>query len=144
MAEDRDLILGGLVEGFKGVKEHLERQDKQRDIDRTAAIKAREEKHAENLQRFKDMEEKATNTYGVAMVAYRWVDEVGKPMVVRIDAIHDRVKAIEDEKKDVAAETRGSLKTWGIIGAIATAIGTVLAGVITYGRDALDLIAGKH
>lgn len=142
MADDRDLIIGELVGGFKAIKEHLGRQDAQRDSDREAAIKAREEKHAEITQKITDMEEKATRTFGLASVAYRWVDEVGKPMERRVDSIHDRLKAFEDGRKLAEAEERGAGKTWTLIGGAVVTGGGAIGGLIGYWRDIMDFFKG--
>lgn len=139
MVETSPEYLAGLI---VGIKEHLDRQDRQHETDKQAAISAREAKHAENLSRFQGLDEKVTTTYGLATVAYQWVTEKAPALSERVEKIDTRVKAIEDGKTVQAAEERGSARTWAYIGVIATALGTALGTLLTYGRDLLDFVKG--
>jgi CRISPR/Cas system-associated endonuclease Cas1 len=144
MADDRDLIIGEIRGSLAAVKDHLDRQDRQRDTDKAEAIQAREEKHAENLARFSRIEAKATETYGAAMAAFRWVEDKGEPLIRRVDGIHDRLSSLEDTRRLRAAEARGEKRTWnwiwGTVVAVGGAIGTTVSALLGLSPETIDSI----
>lgn len=158
MADDISLLVGELRGGFKALLERVDRSDEQtaqriqglasqHDAGALAAIKAREEKEAredtKHEQNQRSIESVRSDFQAVAKQGAShadWIKTKGEPLIESVVKIDARVSAIEGVKKDEAAEERGALKTWGYIGGIATAIGTVLAGVLTYGRDAIDFV----
>lgn len=131
MADDRDLIIGELVGGFKEIKAHLDRQDKQR-----------EAMHTENTGNIADLKNQWAATNAIALDGKRWIDDIGKPTVVFVNAIHDRVKAIEDGRRIADAEERGQMKTWGLVGGGIVTGGGAIGGLIEYWRDIVDFVKG--
>lgn len=158
MPDDLSILVGELRGGFKALLDRVDRSDEQttekirylaeqHDAGAAAAIKAREEKEAREDAKHeinqRAIETVRTEFQTVALQSNNnaaWIKTIGGGLVEAVGKMETRVTAIEDHKRLSAAEERGSLKTWGFIGAIATAIGTVLAGLITYGRDAIDFI----
>jgi hypothetical protein len=153
MADDVSRLIGRLEAGFEAVIDRVNRSDDttaqkfreladQHEKDKNLAISAREAKHAENLSRFQGLDEKVTTTYGIATVAYNWVTDKAPSLIDRVEKIDSRVKAIEDGKTVEAAEERGSLRTWGLIGGAITVVGGTLGGVLTYWDQIKDFLRG--
>lgn len=115
MADDLSLIVGRLQGGFDQVLRRLDQQDQQHATDKSEAIQARESKHLENIARF---------------------DAMGQ----RIDRIDGRVTSLEGKR----IEARGGAKAWAQMTAMAAAIGGALAGVLEYGKSAIEFLKGLH
>lgn len=155
MADDVSRLIGKLEAGFEALGDRIDRSDTQtaqkftelaerQEKDKNLAISAREAKHAENLSRFQGLDEKVTTTFGIATVAYNWVTQKAPALTDRVEKIDTRVKAIEDGKTVEAAEARGSAKTWAYLVAVGGAIGAALTAVVTYGKDAIEMLKGLH
>lgn len=160
MADDLSLLVGEIRGIQRAIEQRLDRQDAEgvrrdelTERNKQAAIQARgekeareDQKHAENTIRLEAMDRKLTTTFGLSSVNDQWINKEGKPAVAWVNEHGERlvasVKAIEDGKTIEAAETRGAGKTWAFIIGIGGAVGTALAGIITYGRDAVDFVKG--
>ena len=143
MADDLSMIVGEIRGVTKALTERLDRQDAETIRNKAEAIAAREAKHKENKTEIRQLREAVDGTALVARDNAQWIEAEGKPLVTKVDSIHERVTAIEDGKRIEGAEERGAGKTWAFILAVGSAIGTAVAGVITYGRDAIDFLKGN-
>lgn len=154
MADDVQRLLGRLEAGFEAVIDRVNRSDDataqrfgelaaQHETDKQHAIQARAEREARDAEKFKRIEEKATQTYGLAASAFRWIEEKGDPLIKRVDGLHERVSKLEGDKTVEAAEERGSLKTWGIIGGALSIGGGAVGAVLTYKDQIMAFLRGN-
>jgi hypothetical protein len=144
----------GFISGrLQGILDQMALDRDQRAEDKREAIGARDQKHAENQAWQSVMTAKVeslgTAVDGTAVIARdskQWIDTKGNPLIARVDNIHDRMTAFEEEKRIDAAESRGSASVWtwiwGGLVAVAGAIGSVLAALAGLSPETIDKIKG--
>jgi hypothetical protein len=149
MAEINPIFLAGQFEGLKDliklhadssekrfdrVEDKLEQQDQQHDKDKDEAIQARETRHAENLARFKSIEEKTTETFGIASENRTWIADFGKPLELRVGKL---------EKADLIKQSKaaGAAIVWGSLASAITILMTVIGGLIALKHGGLAGLA---
>jgi hypothetical protein len=154
MADDRDMILGELREGFRQLAERLKRQDdvslirdQQRETDKREAIEARNKLHEQNQRELREIREKATQTFGLASVAFNWIEDRGKPLMVKVDELATRVGALEEGEKIEDAESRGKKAAYALVGGAVgvsfTAFTAMTEGVLENIKRLFHILTGQ-
>lgn len=138
MAETSPEYLAGLI---VGIKEHLDRQDRQHEVDKQAAINAREarearddEKHRQNVIRLDAIDVKVDGTAAIARENRDWIDKEGKPLVGRVTKI---------ETDDLVKKSRaaGAAMVWGTLGSLITIGITILGALVALKNGGLAAMA---